>query len=212
MQRPSSHSPTAPHRKMLTTTIRVQGIQTNSTGSNKNGSRTGRRRSRHHHTWATARKKGPPQSPSPTNRVPSLLHLQWTQILKALFPRPTIFPPPSLAETAWSKVPLYQANKLTSRDILREQPSEIPTQTRSLSSRSLHRPRINNNVSEKRRHENSTGGFLAPPRICCSIGLRAARRKLAKRSTYRMALISGSWQPVAHSAGPAPCFPPKIER
>jgi hypothetical protein len=201
---------------MLTTTIHVQGIQTNSTGSNKNGSRTGgrrsghqsRRRSGHHHTCTTARTKGSPQ----TNRVLSLLHLQWTQILKALFPRPTIFPPPNLAETAWSKVPLYQANKLTSRDILREQPSEIPTQTRPLSSRSLHRPRINNNVSEKRRHENSTGGFLAPPRICCSIGLRAARRKLAKRSTYRMALISGSWQPVAHSAGPAPCFPPKIER
>ena len=153
LQRPSSHSPTAPHRKMLTTTIRVQGIQTNSTGSNKNGSRTGRRRSGHqsrrrsghHHTWTTARTKGPPQ----TNRVLSLLHLQWTQILKALFPRPTIFPPPSLAETAWSKVPLYQVNKLTSRDILREQPSEIPTQTRSLSSRSLHRPRINNNISEK---------------------------------------------------------------
>ena len=166
---------------MLTTTIRVQGLQTDSTGSNKNGSRTGRRRSGHqsrrrsghHHTWTTARTKGPPQSPSPINRVPSLLHLQWTQILKALFPRPTIFPPPSLAETAWSKVPLYQVNKLTSRDILREQPSEIPTQTRSLSSRSLHRPRINNNISGK---SGRMGAALLPD-FMLDLGLTCSSRE-----------------------------------
>jgi len=154
LQRPSSHSPTARPRTLHTTTMRLQG--TNSTETGKNGARMDRPKSRRP-TWPKATTK----DPAPTNPTLTLLHLQRTHILKALFPEPTISPPPSLARTAWSTVLLYQVKKSTSRDILPGQPSEIPIPTRCLSCRCLARPRINRIRKPTRREYRrmSQAGF-----------------------------------------------------